>query len=319
LVISKRLAELMKGEMWAESEPGVGSTFFFTVSLRAVPLLENDGVESRAALLHPCRVLIVDDNATNRKILEIQLKNWGMTSTEVTSGPQALAELAAHSFDIVLVDLQMPDMDGVTLAREIRRQSQVPMVLLSSAGDVQVGEAGSLFQSQIQKPVKQSQLLEALQRITGATEVASKTPGIQFDGSLGISHPLRVLLAEDNKINQKVGLLLLSKLGYQADLATNGAEAVAAASATTYDLILMDVQMPEMDGIEATRRIKEKLGPGCPFIAALTADALEGSRERLLGLGFNDYLSKPLNSDALQRLLRSVRRTVAATANNPGL
>jgi signal transduction histidine kinase/DNA-binding response OmpR family regulator len=315
LAISKRLAESMHGKMWVESKPGSGSIFYFTILLRtnaapdsapdALPAPLSDSVP--APLLVPCSVLIVDDNATHRKILQAQIKSWGAATSSAASGSKALEILATQSFDLVLIDLQMPEMDGVKLAQRIREQFQVPLVLLSSAGEAEVGDAGNLFRFQILKPIKQSRLLDALRQITGATSDAAKVPVPRFDSNFALSHPLKILLAEDNPVNQKVALLMLSRLGYEADLATNGLEAVDAVDKARYDLILMDVQMPIMDGIEASQKIREKCGAEAPYIVALTADALEGQRERLLTLGFHDYLSKPLSPETLQKLLRTVR------------
>ncbi len=305
LVISRRLAELMEGRMWVESELGVGSTFFFTVMLHAASI--QGSVTTENAVLNPCSVLIVDDNATNRHILEVQLNAWGMTPVSASSGREALEKLSAGRFDVVLLDLQMPEMDGVTLAREIRKSGPIPLILLSSAGEVEIGDSGSLFKFQVPKPIRQSLLFDALQQVAGMSGPGSrKTTVKQFDHGMASRHPLRILLAEDNSVNQKVGLLMLSNLGYRADIADNGFQVLEAVKKVSYDLILMDIQMPEMDGIEATRQLRDKLGDQCPFIVALTANALEGDREKFLALGFDNYLSKPLSPERLQNALQGV-------------
>jgi len=306
LVISRRLAELMEGRMWVESKPGVGSTFFFTVILKAAPTLGSVDTAERA-VLSPCSVLIVDDNATNRQILDTQLKTWGMTPVSVSSGREALKKLSEGRFHVILLDLQMPEMDGVTLAREIRKSSETPLILLSSAGDVEVGDEGNLFQHQIPKPIKQSHLFDALQQVAGRGGPVRKKAAIkQFDSGMASRMPLRILLAEDNLVNQKVGQMMLGNLGYRSSLAGNGFEVLAAVQKEDYDLILMDIQMPEMDGVEAVRRLREKLHEHCPYIVALTANALEGDREKFLALGFDDYLSKPLSPDRLRNALERV-------------
>jgi CheY-like chemotaxis protein len=257
-------------------------------------------------------VLIVDDNATNRKVLQAQVRNWRMLSASASGAAEALALLAERTFDVVLLDYQMPDVDGVTLARKIRETSSVPLILLSSSGELIRGSNSALFQAQILKPIKQSLLLATIERLTGTKSSAPVTPQQKhFDTELAASHPLRILLAEDNAINQKVGRKMLGQLGYNVDVAPNGREAVKAVSETSYDLVLMDIQMPEMDGIEASRLIREQMGPHAPHLVALTAEALEGDRERFLASGFDNYLSKPLQAAALQELLRSVPSPMA--------
>jgi CheY-like chemotaxis protein/nitrogen-specific signal transduction histidine kinase len=307
LVISKRLAEFMGGAIWVQSVPGSGSTFFFSVTLPAsdAPTPAHQSPKSGILLAHS--VLIVDDNATNRGILEIQLKMWGMKSFSASSGAEALQKMAEQNFDVVLLDLQMPEMDGFTLAREIRRHSETPLILLSSSGEMITGEDAQLFRTQISKPIKHSYLFNALLDILGteprqSVNVAEK----KFDSTMAIKHPLRILLAEDNPVNQQVGLLMLSRLGYTADLAKDGQRALDAAEKTQYDLILMDIQMPNVNGIDAARLIREKQGNGCPSIFALTAEALEGDKQRFLGLGFDGYLSKPLQTQTLQQTLLAI-------------
>jgi signal transduction histidine kinase/CheY-like chemotaxis protein len=308
LVISQRLAELMNGRIWVESSPGAGSTFFFTVMLPAAPESRDSQQALGFDLTASFSVLIVDDNATNRRILETQLTMWGMNAMTAATSSEALEKLAAHPFQVVLLDLQMPEMDGVTLAREIRRRQSTPLILLSSSGEVLLGEEAALFRFQIPKPIKHSALSNALLKIAGVAAVPSRQAGkSQLDHGMAAAFPLRILLAEDNMVNQKVGLLMLSRLGYRADLADNGRLAVEAIERTSYDLVLMDIQMPEMNGIDAAHISREKLGPDCPKIVALTAEALQSDQERFLRTGFDGYLSKPLQAHKLQDLLKTIK------------
>jgi CheY-like chemotaxis protein len=307
LVISQRLAEFMGGTIWVESEPSLGSSFFFSVTMEAAEeaVPDHQSPDSTALLSHS--VLIVDDSATNRRILDIQLKMWGMIPTCISGAADALRKIEEQDFDFILIDFQMPEMDGVTLAREIRSRTQTPLILLSSSGELIAGEDAILFQTQLSKPIKHSSMFNALLKILGTKpEQSAKIAQKSSDGSMAAKHSLRILLAEDNLVNQQVGLLMISQLGYSADLAPDGQLAVNAVETEQYDLILMDIQMPNMNGIDAARKIREKLGESCPLIFALTAEALEGDKQRFLGLGFDGYLSKPLHARTLQETLKKV-------------
>jgi len=307
LVIGKRLAEFMGGTIWVDSNPGSGSCFFFSVTLKASQesAPKHQSGESRVLVSHTA--LIVDDNATNRRILEIQLRTWGMKSISASSGAEGLRKMAEQNFDVVLIDSQMPGMDGVTLAREIRNRTQTPLILLSSSGETIAGEGADLFQIQISKPIRHSLLFNALLKAIGTELVEPlQITEKKFDNTMATKYPLRILLAEDNRVNQQVGLLMLSRLGYIADLALDGQRALSAVEKIEYDLILMDIQMPNMNGLDAARIIREKLGVRCPAIFALTAEALEGDKQRFLGLGFDGYLSKPLQIHSLREMLKTV-------------
>jgi PAS domain S-box-containing protein len=310
LVISRRLAEMMGGRMWVESEPGRGSTFSFTI--RAAPVAGKPrlyaggtkaGVEGR-------RLLAVDDNATSRRILCDLARNWGMVPQAVETPAEALALLRAGAeFDAAILDMQMPGMDGLMLAAEIRRlrpAAELPLVLLSSIG--QQHDPAGHFAANLTKPIKPSQLLDVLAQLfwSGREGAVKRVTGSGHPfGALAAPRPERILLAEDNTVNQKVALHMLANLGYRADLAANGLEVLAAVQRQAYDLILLDVQMPEMDGLEAARRLRE-LRPDPrdrPWIIALTANAMQGDRETCLAAGMDDYLSKPIKPPELRAAL----------------
>jgi PAS domain S-box-containing protein len=303
LAISKRLAEMMEGTMWAESEgPGRGSTFTFTIQ---APVAEHSPVKHREYVgvqpeLRDKRVLIVDDNATNRRILVAQTGKWGMASAETEAPAQALQWLkAGQHFDLAILDMHMPGMDGVALAGAIREiNPSLPLVLFSSLGRREVGDKTALFSAYLTKPIKQSQLFDTLVNVFADTqkvrERRAEIAQAALDPDMAARHPLHILLAEDNQVNQKLALRFLEQMGYRADVASNGLEAVESVQRQNYDVILMDVQMPEMDGLDATRAIRRLKDVGQPRIVAMTANAMEGDREMCLAAGMDDYISKPI-------------------------
>jgi signal transduction histidine kinase/DNA-binding response OmpR family regulator len=319
LAISKRLAELMGGRMWAESDgPGRGSTFGFSICARAATLPTSRsrdfvGVQPE---LHGKRVLVVDDNATNRRVLALQTAKWGMQSKSAETPREALAAIdAGEAFDVAILDMHMPEMDGLVLARRIRAKlPRLPLVLFSSLGRREVGDTEGLFDAALSKPVHQSQLFDTLVGLLARTEglarpgEASAPAAPRFDAGMAERHPLRILLAEDNAVNQKLALRILQQMGYRADVASNGIEAVESVGRQPYDVVLMDVQMPDMDGLEAARRICEQWQAARrPRIIAMTANAMQGDREQCLDAGMDDYLTKPIRVERLVEALALVK------------
>jgi CheY-like chemotaxis protein/HPt (histidine-containing phosphotransfer) domain-containing protein len=312
LAISRRLAELMGGTITARSSgiEGQGSTFDVEINLGIA-----DRQPSRATPLPALmgrRLLVVDDNDTNRRLVVRHASAWGMVVIEASSGSNALEALDREGPpDAAVLDLMMPVMDGFELAAQLRNRlgATLPLLLLSSVGrevrsDPRYLNAG--FSGHLAKPLKPAALRAALSEALGvAAEEVAPAPRASLPTGLAEQHPLTILLAEDNAVNQKLALKLLERMGYAADVAANGAEAVAAVEHGHYDLVLMDVQMPEMDGLEATKRIIERHGPDRPRIVALTADAMQDDRERCLAAGMDDYLAKPIRpaelAEALER------------------
>ncbi len=316
LAISKRLSELMGGTMWAESEGfGKGSTFTFSINVpiagtSTAPLREyNIRLQPE---LSGKRVLIVDDNATNRHILNLQTAKWGMTSRDTQSPQEALQWLeSGEQFDLAILDMHMPEMDGLELAKRIHQSAEkIPLVLFSSLGQREAGDTENLFAAYLNKPLKQSQLFDMLAGlfVEAKTEKPPSPDRLKLDPELAARHPLKILLAEDNVINQKLVLRLLAQMGYSADVALNGVEAVDSIAHQMYDVVLMDVQMPEMDGLEATRQIIAKWNENRPRIIGLTANAMQGDREMCISAGMDDYIAKPIRVNELVDALLKAKK-----------
>ena len=345
LAISKRLAELMGGSMRAHSDgPGQGSSFLFHIiaPAAAMPAAPARREFSQApAALAGKRLLVVDGNATNRRILALQTAQWGLQCWDTEDAQEALhwlrtgppvqatntASLPAGGarFDLAIVDMHMPGMDGVALARHLRAlDPALPLVLLSSLGRREAAAEGEgLFAASLSKPLRQSQLFDMLMTLLGG-DLAPPRPATapakpSLDATLAQRHPLRILLAEDNVVNQKLALRLLSQMGYRADVAANGVEAIKCVARQTYDLVLMDVQMPEMDGLDATRGILRRWPDAAtrPRIVAMTANAMQGDREACLSAGMDDYLTKPIRVDALVQALQQLTARLERAAHNP--
>jgi CheY-like chemotaxis protein len=258
---------------------------------------------------------VVDDNATNRRVLALQTAKWGMVPQDTAVPEDALrwvqeaakpggAAQKATPFDLAIIDMHMPGMDGLELARAIRKAApQLPLVLFSSLGRKEAGDTEGLFSAYLAKPLRQSQLFDTLAGLL-ALDQAPREPVARvqprLDLQMATRHPLRILLAEDNVVNQKLALRLLQQMGYRADVASNGIEAIESIERQTYDVVLMDVQMPEMDGLEASRQITARLPQGQrPRIVAMTANAMQGDREECLAAGMDDYVTKPIRVEAL--------------------
>jgi two-component system sensor histidine kinase/response regulator len=320
LAISKRLVGMMDGKLWLESRPGVGSDFHFIVSLPASSAILDVPAPALAANLAHARVLIVDDNRTNRRILSGMLNKWGVRSAAVDGGAAALHELsaapAAHEpYGLILTDMHMPSMDGFDLTEEIRRRPELKtatIMLLSSGGHT--GDAARCEQLKIAaylvKPVRESELRSAVARALGAIG-ENRMPLTEPDTPHDTGEPrgiLKILIAEDNPVNQLLLTRLLVKRGHTVKVAVNGRLALEMldSEAQPFDLVFMDVQMPEMDGMEATRalRAKETTTAGHLTLIGVTAHALEGDKERCLQAGMDGYLSKPIRVEELDAVLQ---------------
>ena len=330
LVISRRLAEMLGGKIWVESAPGKGSHFSFTIQAKtgaaakdvpAVPLERPTGVQPQVT---GKRVLIVDDHAASRTALRRQMEVWGLVASTAASGEEALSWLKnGERFDIALIDMQMSGTGGAALAGEIRRVTTgaaMPMIGLLTPG-LRDAPHPEVFAASLTKPIKASRLYDALIDALDRTSQPHRAPdsaAARAGERLADRHPLRVLVAEDNGVNQKVALAMLRHLGYRADLAADGAEAVEAVRRVPYDVVFMDLQMPELDGLDATKQIIAEHPPGRrPRIIALTANAFDEDREQCLKAGMDDYMSKPLKAETLEQALLRAQRIEAQSGDRP--
>jgi PAS domain S-box-containing protein len=310
LAISKRLVDLMGGTISVESEQTKGSIFRISLPVTAADVPPRIALDDGLPHLAGKRILIVDDNATNREIVTRHALSWGMEPLAVEL-PAAALELIerGEKFDVAVLDMMMPEMDGLALAGEIRQhrdESELPLLLLTSLGRLPQLQSRGVFSAQLAKPLKASQLYNTLLQLltgrAGEEEVETVTDGKRARSAL------RILLAEDNAMNQKVALRLLEQLGYRADVAANGREAIEALERQPYDVVLMDVQMPELDGLDATRQICERWPEESrPHIVAMTANALPEDREACFAAGMNDYVAKPIRTEELVAALKRVR------------
>jgi signal transduction histidine kinase/HPt (histidine-containing phosphotransfer) domain-containing protein len=313
LAISKRLTEMMGGRIWVESEVGTGSKFHVAIPFDTDP--QYSAIQRISPPLHftAKRLLVVEDNAANCQIIAHQAELWGFAPTVAYTGREALEALKSRGpFDVAILDHQLPEHDVVRLAqaiRELPNYRDVPLILLTSLrlrpGDPRIIKSGiSIF---VYKPIRQTQLFDALQRaISGQVRQEKKTPTTPlFDTTLGIRHPLKILVADDNPVNQKVGIALLQKLGYKPDLVTNGLEVLKTLEKQAYDMLFLDVQMPDLDGYETARLIRQRWRDAQrPIVIAMTGGALTGDREKCLAAGMDDYMAKPLRVYELQEILR---------------
>jgi two-component system sensor histidine kinase/response regulator len=304
LVISKRLVEAMGGKIWVTSVGGTGTSFFFTLFTKATCSRRRVNFLTSAAMLQDRQILIVDDGEINRRILRIQTERWGMVPQVLERPADVLSWLQGEpSVDVAILDFQMPGVDGCQLAREIHsfdKYKELPLILLSSSLP---SKGMDEFAVRLMKPIKQADLFNALTTALGKIKTVTKSlrQNKVFDPAMATRLPLNILIAEDNIVNQKVARGVLIQFGYRTDLVVSGKEAVEAVERQRYDLLFMDIQMPDMDGLEATRVICSRMSPSeRPYIVAMTANAMKEDRELCLAAGMDDYLSKPIRPEEVK-------------------
>jgi len=315
LAISKQLCELMGGTITVKSEPGVGSTFTATIRAPSVELIDSQDADSEPRLKGK-RVLIVDDSATNRRILLWHMNKWGMRARASGQPREALSWVeSGETFDVALLDLDMPDLNGVSLSREMRRaHASLPtrFVLLSSTHP-RLADIEADFDAVLSKPIRQEALFDALVGVLNLKPTHDEEHGADkrenvFDAGLAKRLPLRILLVDDNTMNQRVAGRMLGKFGYAPALACSGQEAITALGEKVYDVVLMDVEMPDLDGLEVARRIRARRDlPAQPRIVAMTANATTEDRDRCLAAGMDDYLAKPVRPADLEAAIKRCR------------
>lgn len=306
LAISEKLIQLMGGKISVESEQGKGTTFRFNVSARAGSKAARTYVHLNVADVENKRILVVDDNLTNRNIMAAQLKQWKFLPLIAESGAQALDILSTNEqVDLVISDMQMPEMDGIQFARNLRKEHpELRIILLSSIGNEQSRHEAHLFDVILTKPTKHNVLYKHIidQLKDGKIVKEPQQSQSLFSVDFANSYPMEILIAEDNYVNQKLAVHILNKMGYKPDVAVNGHEVLNLVAKKKYDLILMDIQMPEMDGLEATQFIREHVSVQ-PVIVAMTANAMPEDREICLSAGMDDYLSKPVKLNEIITIL----------------
>jgi len=306
LIICKNLIALMGGSISVRSSENNGSSFKYTLwlrtgiqAVRTNRITEMQGLEGK-------KVLLVDDNATVSKLLNQQLQDWKLATTSLSSAEQALDTLSRETFDLLLVDLLMPGTNGIELSQSVKTlYPNLPVILMNKFGDDTYKKHATLFNSVINKPIRQHELAEQLLSNLRKSKVTTAVTGDQknkLSVEFSKDNPLRILLAEDDVLNQKMVTKVLNKLGYQPHICSNGNEVLEEVSLNNYDIILMDVQMPEMDGLEATKMIRLCLSVQ-PVIIAMTANTLQGDRDACMRAGMDDYLSKPVKLEELVNLL----------------
>lgn len=314
LTICKKICETMGGSIWATSREGQGSEFHFTMKGRgtvskSAPLFNYETLRER-------RILVVDDSASMRQFLSDQLREWGAYVDVANSSESALQKCHLETaFDALIVDMHLADKNGLMLARKVAKLPyRPPIVMLTSIG-TPTNMTGSVITACVSKPVKKASLFEAL--IQTFDHKPNHTPALippdnRSQPDLATQYPMRILLAEDNSVNQQVALRLLGRMGYRADVATNGREVLEMFERGTYDLVLMDIQMPEMDGLEATRQLRMEFAEReLPYIIAVTANAFSEDRQQALAAGMNDFLSKPVRTEALIKALEKAAVRIA--------